>query len=135
MIKNAATPFGLVLAAFALPAVGLALPAPANAQSGSESTAAREIAENLVNAINGRRSARRNWGYRNLASERLRDSQIAMLDTLAVRRGELTLTGVSTAGEMMIVAVQDARGRTGAIRLLMDNDRPDKVLSVSVTGF
>lgn len=132
MFRNIVSGGALMFAAVAAAAVAVPVIAPAAAQAAAD--ADRAMAESLVDALNGRRAARRNWGDQHFASDRLRESQVERLNALAVRFGELTMTDVANGQGALVVGVRDERGRTGSIQLLRDPDRPDKVLSVTVNG-
>lgn len=100
-----------------------------------ETDAARALGQSLVEAVNGRRADRRNWGRDHIASERVRGSEIEKLDRLAIRLGELSLTGVTTGEDAIALAVSDNRGREGTIELLVDRDNPATVYALNVSGF
>ena len=135
MTQNFGKSAKLLVAALILPASALtATSAPAQATP-IEAAAARTIAESLVEAVNGRRADRRNWGYDHIASERLREAEVDKLDTLSRRGGGLSLDDVQTAQDGSIVmSVTPRRGRSGTIRLTMDSRRPDKVVTITTSG-
>lgn len=134
MSKKRFTPLSLALAA-AIGTAAIGTTAPAAAQSPAASSSSQQIAESLVTAINGRRADRRNWGHEHVASDRIRDAEVAKLDRLAIRYGELTLNDVNAEDGKVQLSVADARGRTGTIELLMDANQPGSVLGLGISGF
>lgn len=123
----------LVLAAFALPAAGMAvMAAPASAQS--ETMSAQQRAEALVAALNGSGGERSRYARDNFLSDGSYRMRIQQFNQLARRTGQLTLLNVAEADNGMVMQVRDEDGRTKAISVVMDTRRPDRILGIGMRG-
>lgn len=134
MFTNISFAARLAVAAVAVPAAGIAmLAAPAAAQASEEAPSAQAQAEAFVAAYNGNSGTRMRWGQQHFASGGHQSDQISQLNTLARRTGEITLTGVVTTEDSLILNVRSAN-REGSIRLLNDTRRPGKFLAFGAAG-
>ncbi|MEM8694903.1 MAG: hypothetical protein AAGE05_02645 [Pseudomonadota bacterium] len=133
MFTKISTKSRLVLAAFALPAIGMTPTiAPASAQS--EAVNAQQLAESFVAAMNGSRSERSRWARDNLLSDGSYRMRLQEVNRIARRTGELTLLEVAEVDSGMVLRVRDDDGRTRAISILMDDRSPDKVRGIGMRG-
>ncbi|QLC25267.1 hypothetical protein HFP57_09705 [Parasphingopyxis algicola] len=135
MFANITTKTRLVLAAFALPAMGMtAMAAPASAQSEAETMSAQQRAESFIAALNGSSGERSRWARDNLLSDGSYRMRVQEFNRIARRTGDLELLEVAEIDNGMVLRVRNGNGRTHAISVIMDDRRPDKVLGIGMRG-
>lgn len=133
MFSKISTKTRLVIAAFALPATGMAIAtAPASAQA--DVATAQQMAESLVAALNGGSGDRGRWAQEHMLSDGAYRQRLSQLNRIARRTGELTIVDVAELDGGMVIEVRNGSGRTHAISVMMDERRPDKVLGVGMRG-